>query len=396
MSKKHSPKSLAEAIRRFYEEEGYRPSSNQFSRSTGVSSSTISRHGGWNKLVETALGAQSLRDEQAIREHELKRKARQKRGELQAIIKNLEIRNSELEETVNHLLSSKEVLEGWTPDPIKVSSKKRRLPEATYVMLASDWHVGERVRPEQIGFRNEYTPEIAQERALQFWRSNLKMLNAARAAWNIDEAVLWIGGDLITGFIHEEYEAENFLSPIEETTLAFRMMVEGIQFVLDKYDLKRVVIPTSNGNHGRTGKKRISGDFRNSYEYMLYLLLAEHFKKEPRAQFQIGNGYYSVLSVYDMEVRFHHGDAIRSMGGVGGLAPPLYRRLGRQPDVLIDCSGHHHVLDFLRKMCKNGSLIGWNMFAEYMGCEYEEPQQASFVIDSKHKIACNFNPIIVR
>src|SRR5690606_681200 len=31
----------------------------------------------------------------------------------------------------------------------------------------------------------------------------------------------------------------------------------------------------------------------------------------------------------------------------------------------------------------NGSLIGWNAYAERIGCGYEEPMQASFVIDER-------------
>ncbi len=403
---KHTPESLAAQIRALAADLGRRPTSAEFISVHSVSSATLAKNGGWSALADEALADETApaetTDEHAVRVHKLKEKARSARTELRAVVKDLERRNGELEEANAFLLGVNELKHEWTPQPIVTCAKKPRkgLPEATYVSLASDWHVEERVRPEQIGFRNEYNPEIAQERARQFWRSNLTMLNAARAAWHIDQYLLWLGGDLITGYIHEEYEADNYLSPTEATLLAFQMLVEGIDYLLAESDCPRILIATSNGNHGRTGKKkRVTDDFRNSYEFMLYQLLAMHYKDEKRIRFQLGTGYYNVVDVYGFEVRFSHGDAVRSGGGVGGLAPPLYRRIGKLAQggdsVNLDCMGHHHQLDFLRLFARNGSLIGWNQFAEFLGCEPEPPQQASFVVDSKHQIACNMNPILV-
>lgn len=389
-------------IRTLTQELGRRPTSTEFIAYAGTSSSTLAKFGGWTALANQALGdPEDNAEEHAVRVHKLKERARSARTELRAVVRDLERRNAELEEANAFLLGVGELKEEWTTYPITLSKTKRKgLPEATYVSLASDWHVDERVRPDQIGGRNEYNPEIAQERGRKFWQSNLTMLNAARAAWHIPKILLWLGGDFITGYIHEEYEAENYLSPTEATLLAFQMLTSGIDHLLAHSDAEEILIVTSNGNHGRTGKKkRISDDFRNSYEFMLYQLLAMHYKAESRIKFQLGTGYYNTVPVYGMDIRFSHGDAVRSSGGVGGLAPPLYRRIGKLAQggnrVALDCMGHHHQLDFMRLFVRNGSLIGWNLFAEFMGCEPELPRQASFIIDSKHQMACNFNPILV-
>lgn len=400
---RHSVESLAIQVAELAQEIGHEPTSNEFTRRSGVSSSTITRHGGWSEILAAArasIPAGAIRsrvlDERAEREHRLREDAKAKRNELKGVVRVLERQVSELEEARDFLLGVKELSVEWTPRPIVARERKGGLPEALYVMMASDWHVGERVRPEQIGGRNEYNPDIAQERGYNFWRSNLTMLNAARAAWRIDRILLALIGDMITGYIHEEYESENFLSPTEETMLAMRMLIEGIDFLLEKADVREILIATCNGNHGRTTKKkRVNGSHRNSYEFMLYQLLALHYKDEKRVKFQLGTGVYNTVDAYGFLVRMSHGDQIRSGGGVGGLAPPLYRVLGRLPPVGIDLMGHYHQLDFLRRFARNGSLIGWNLFAEYLGCEEEPPMQGSFVVCSKHKIACNFNPIFV-
>jgi len=331
-----------------------------------------------------------------------RRRGASARAELKAIIRDLERRNTELQDKVEFMLGLADLADSIDrPLPIREQPSERQgLPQATYVMLASDWHMGERVRPETVGHRNEYTPEIAQERAEQFFRSNLTMLHAARSAWHIAQGVLWLGGDLMTGYIHEEYEQENFLSPTEEAQLVFDTLCRGIDFLLRESDLEHLLIPTSNGNHGRTNKKpRIAGAHRNSYEFMLYHLLARTYADEPRVSFQVASGYHNPVDVYGFTIRFHHGDAVRYQGGVGGLTVPLYRRIGRQAQsgqrVDLDCLGHFHQLQFPRGAVINGSLVGWNSYAEHMGLEYEEPMQASFVVDSKYQLVSHCNPILV-
>lgn len=298
------------------------------------------------------------------------------------------------------------------PKPFKIRKHKgqgRRSPAATYCMNASDWHMGERVRPENVGWRNEYDPGIAQERAEKFWDSQLTMLSAARAAWDIRQGVLWLGGDLMTGYIHEEYEEENFLSPVEESLLVYKTMVSGIRHILATSDLEHILIPTSNGNHGRTGRKiRIATYAKNSFEWMLYQYLALAFDDEPRIKFQISNGYNNLVDLYGTRINYHHGDAVKFAGGVGGPTIALNKRIGRiaagvpkrwegtdkgAPHLYVQ--GHLHSLMYPKGSIYNGSLIGWNDFAEWIGAGYEDPMQTSFVVDERYGIVSNFNPIIV-
>ena len=306
------------------------------------------------------------------------------------------------------------------PKPFKIRKLKgqgKRLPAATYFPLASDWHMGERVDLDHTGGRNEYNPEIAQERARKFWKSNLIMLNAARSAWDIRQGVLWLGGDLMTGYLREENEEANFLSPTKESLLVFKTIVSGLHTFLDQSDLDRLLIVTSNGNHGRTGKKiRIQTYSENSYEWLLYQHLKFYFEKleefgkvdKGRITWQIANGYNNVVDTYGFRTNFHHGDAVGYAGGVGGVSMPMNRRIGRQATSLplrwegtelgvphMYVNGHFHYLCYPGLFMQNGSLIGWNDFAEWIGCPYSDPMQGSFVIDERHKIVSNFNPIIV-
>lgn len=302
--------------------------------------------------------------------------------------------------------------EAPTPKPMKIRKKPgqgKRLPAATYVMLASDWHYGERVRPGNVGHRNEYDLEIAQERATQFFESQLTMLTAARSAWDIRDGVLWFGGDLQAGYIHEEYLEENFLSPTESILALFKVLVRGIDFLLDRSDLEEIRIPCNFGNHGRTGEKmKVASSARNSFEWLLYQFLRWRYQEEPRLKWQIASGYNVLVDCYGFRINFHHGEAVRYNGGLGGISVPMNRRIGRRAQSIpvwwegtskgnphLDVSGHHHYLEFPGQFVKNGSLIGWNDFAEKLGCAYQDPLQASFVVDELYRLVSNFNPILV-
>lgn len=395
---KHTKSSLVEMGKKLAEGTENRVLMREFLEATGVSDATIRRRfGSW---AEFSKAFQGEVDDPLTRHRDVKEK-RDARKELRAVVKALEHRNAELEEANAFLMNIEDATDAaCNAKPIRRLRRKTILPEATYVMMASDWHMGERVRPEMVQGLNEYNPEIAQERAERYFRSNLVMLRAARSAWEVNQVLLWLGGDLMTGYIHEEYEEENFLSPTEESLLAFDVLFRGIDYMLDEYDVERVLVFTNQGNHGRTGrKKRITSYFRNSYEYMLYQMLAKHFKNSTRVDFQIGQGYHNIVDIYGYKIRGSHGDAITHRGGIGGIAPALYRRIGRQGEggdtVDLDIMGHFHQLQFPRRVVMNGSLIGWNAFGDWIGAASELPMQASFVIDAKHKIPSNFNPIFV-
>lgn len=356
---------------------------------------------GARRAARDLLGQPAETDEDLLARDRAWARVAKRARESRRVIKALEKELGEYQDRLAHLDS---LAEAPDPEPYSVTAKRRKrgVPNAAYVMLASDWHMGERVRPETVGNRNEYNPDIAQERAQQFFESNLTMLNAARSAWRIDTGVLWLGGDLMTGYIHEEYEEDNFLSPVEESLLVFRTLNAGFRYLLDKSDLETILVPTSHGNHGRTGKKlRISTSQRNSYEWQLYRFLEEHWKNEPRLKFQVANGYHNVVSIFDRRIRFHHGDQVGYQGGIGGLSIPVNKRIGRQAkadaeQVYLDCLGHFHSLQFPKDFIVNGSLIGWNAYAEAKGFGYEEPMQASFVIDDRYGLVSNFNPILVK
>jgi len=140
--------------------------------------------------------------------------------------------------------------------PINIPKIKRRetksgIREGTAVIMASDWHVEENVYAEAVAGRNSYNPKIAEARAERFFTGIEWLLDFGRNEFSLRDVILWLGGDLITGYIHDELEEDNDLSPIEAVLFAKRLITKGIKTLLLDPKIETITIPCSFGNHGR-------------------------------------------------------------------------------------------------------------------------------------------------
>lgn len=330
--------------------------------------------------------------ERILREH----KERETLQQHKRLVNHLKAENKELRfrnEWLDALADRPE------PKPTKVKKQKKqtRLPQAVFNAMASDWHVEERVRPETIGFKNEYNPEIAAERAENYTKSCLRLLDINRKAWFIPTFCQGLNGDFITGHLHLESIQENYLAPTEATLLALEFIERHINSLL-RTDLEKIIIPCNYGNHGRLNSKpQHAVGHVNNLEWMMYRILERKYAEESRVTFQVANGYETVTDFFGYLTKWHHGDMVKYRGGVGGLTVPLYNRKARQAlgfDVVHrDAFGHHHVLGFPQRAVHNGSLIGYNSYAQSGGFAFERPVQAAWVVDEKHREA--FWPIEV-
>ena len=265
----------------------------------------------------------------------------------------------------------------------------RGVREMTAVALASDWHVEEPVYPESIAGKNEYNLAIADERVRKFFRSLIWTIEHHRASGRIviRNLVLWLGGDLISGYIHQELVESNLLSPSETVRWLIVRLRNGIATLLEYLGLDHLEIVCSHGNHGRTTlKSMISTGAENSFEWLMYCSLADEFRNDPRVHFEITQSRHQYVEVYGRTIHFHHGDELKYQGGVGGLGIPLKKRIPawdriRESDV--HCIGHWHQLTDFGRSVVNGSLIGYNAFAQSIGADPEPPQQAFFLMDSE-------------
>lgn len=282
--------------------------------------------------------------------------------------------------------------------PFKISPSLKGKNEATAVICLSDLHLEESVDPNTVNGLNEYNPQIAEKRFKKLIENALKLTNLQANSVNIKDVIIWLGGDIISGYIHQELVESNFMSPVEAILFADRLISWGIDFFLNnsKYNL---FIPTSNGNHGRTTQKiQISTYAANSFEFLLYKNLERRYANEKRVRFQVAEGYLNFVDVYNMKIRFHHGDSVKYHGGSGGLYVPINKSIAAWDSSIkvdLDVMGHFHQLTCDRKFIVNGSMIGYGPYSLSIKASPEPPQQAFFLLDKERNRRTVFAPIFV-
>jgi predicted phosphodiesterase len=262
----------------------------------------------------------------------------------------------------------------------------------------SDWHYGERVRPEEVGGMNDFDAEVASTRITKLVDAiiDLSFNHAGRAKKKYPGIVVMLGGDMITGDIHEELTATNDRTTQQCINDLTDLIAAGLSTLADRFG--RVFVPCVVGNHGRsTRKPRMKGRVYTSHEWNIYCNLERHFRKDKRIQFHIPNESDAHFSVYGHRFLLTHGDSLGVKGGDGiiGAIGPIMRgsiktargeaAIGRDYDTIV--MGHWHQMLWLPGCIVNGALKGYDEYARLaIRAPYSPASQALWFVHPKHGI----------
>lgn len=256
--------------------------------------------------------------------------------------------------------------------------------EATAFAIGGDWHAEETVDPKTVNGLNEFSLDIADKRITKFFQGIVRLTEINRSGTRIDNLVLSLLGDLMTGEIHEELEEANGLSATQTILWLRKRIVGGLRYLLKNGGFKKITVTCNYGNHGRNTKKtRHATGASHSYEWMLYQVLKDDV---PEVEWVIADGYFVFIEVYGRVFRIHHGDNIQYGGGVGGLTIPAEKAIAqwnKSRPVYCDIFGHHHTAMQNPRWICNGSLIGYGPYSLAIKAGFEAPQQTYFLVDSK-------------
>ena len=334
------------------------------------------------------LGAKAV---DPVEEHTLKVQLRHENARNRDLIKELTTTKGALE-----------ALTKLTSEPlpkIKRRELKSGMREATAVFLLSDVHADEDVRAGETPYQNRYNISIADTSVARYFAAVEWLIKFHRHAFQIRDVVLWLGGDLSSGHIHEELKENTSGTPLEMMLWWRPRLVAGIDRLLSDPKIENILVPCSYGNHGRNTHKpyRALGAV-HSYEWVLYQFLALHYENEPRVKFLADKSAHQYVHVYDWDLHFHHGDEANYQGGVGGITIPLNKATA-QWDLAAKCHYHHfghwHQYIDTGRIVVNGSVIGFNAYAMSIKATPEPPQQAFYLLDSKRGKTCK-SPIWAR
>lgn len=319
-----------------------------------------------------------------------------------AKVKTLEARVRDLErqdDTAESIRREIWKIAEFSPDPPAWLTKEgkngfRGMP----FLLASDWHYGEVVRPEEVGGTNEFNAEIAVKRIKRMVNTTVDLCfnHMGKAKTVYPGIVFALGGDMISGDIHEELAVTNDRTPqqcINDLTDHIGACVETFASRFGK-----VFVPCVTGNHGRnTRKPRYKGRVWTSHEWNIYCNLERLFRRDKNIVFAIPNETDIRFNVYGHRYLLTHGDNLGVKGGDGiiGALGPIRRgeikirnaesQIDRDFDTIV--MGHWHQAIFLPGLIVNNSLKGYDEYARLaLRAPWSRPSQQLWFTHPEHGV----------
>ena len=258
----------------------------------------------------------------------------------------------------------------------------------TPTLFLSDLHWGETVHPSQINYVNEYNLDIARVRLRRFFSTSIQMLFDGVAKPKYNGIVLALGGDMLSGNIHEELRESNGETLFQSVLSLTDELIAGVSLCADRFG--RVFVPGVVGNHGRLDRKprMKSGVFDNA-DWLLYQIIARHFANDKRVTFMIPDSFNAIYKLNGRTYHLQHGDEMRGGNAISGpitawmLANIRKQKRHAATGIHVDTFifGHFHQLVYGQNnsFIGNGSGKGYDEFAAKLSFPFERARQALWV-----------------
>jgi hypothetical protein len=271
--------------------------------------------------------------------------------------------------------------------PFDIRHRPGKLVHGTPTLMLSDLHFGEVVFPAQVNHVNAYNTQTAKVRLTRVVEGAVKLLRQTLAPGAFGGMVCILGGDMVEGTIHDELRDTSDETVMEAVITLHDELVPHIKALCDEFG--RLHLPCVVGNHGRLDRKpRMKNGPKLNYDWLLYHFIARTIGADPkyrsRVTFQIPDGYEASYRVHGVRYMLTHGDSFKGGDGISGPLMPWmrgslkasksYSAMGMPFDVMV--MGHWHQLRYLGSIIVNGSLVGYNEFAQKLHFGFEPPQQA--------------------
>lgn len=250
------------------------------------------------------------------------------------------------------------------PMPVRKGAKAGEVP----LINLYDLQWGEVVDINAMGGINSYNAVIAKKRLGRFFSTIIDLLTKHWHGPPPPKAYFALGGDLVSGQIHDLPKTNDRSGPeaVRDLVGVLKDGIEKLAFAI-KCPIEVISVP---GNHGRITEfpddKRYVVD---SYDTLVAWLLELHFNRPgSTVTVTIPPSGDALVNIYGRNVLWTHGDKIGAMGGHGGagVAAPAargmrrifaeYSELGVRLHAII--MGHLHTALELEDGFVSASLVG--------------------------------------
>jgi len=210
---------------------------------------------------------------------------------------------------------------GFPSVPLKHLNNSDKTPfgHEKQIMVAplSDTHIGEHVFKEQMRGLNEYNFEIFNKRMYGWANQILKHTSYRRQIAPVEELVIPMLGDMISGDIHEELARSNMANCMEQMIRGASIIAQALMYLAPHYT--KIRVPCVVGNHGRMTRKPPMKDKYMDWDYMLYQWMASFCRNQENIEFHIPRSFITTFKIHDKVVLITHGDCISGAGSSGAI-----------------------------------------------------------------------------
>lgn len=267
------------------------------------------------------------------------------------------------------------------------------------ILHLSDVHHGENVLLTEMDGLNKFNPEISSKRLGRFFTRACDLMTEHWLGDPPEEIILCLGGDLISGSIHNELERTDFPTVPQTIRDVGELLAGGIKLLSERVG-RPIRVKSVPGNHGRStmkpqSKRRASSSFD---------LLATDFCEAAVKGAALKNVTFyrtdspdAYFSIYGWHWLLTHGDTMGGKGGGTGYIGPMativkgHRKLvdtswrsGRAVHFVL--TAHHHTSGKTSFGWANGSVIGYNEFARDLRADPEPARQNMLVVHPRHGV----------
>lgn len=333
-------------------------------------------------LTNSTEPGEEIQQENAYLSHKLSvaNKALQRsRDEANQLRKEMRKSNrvANLNEEVLKLIEGALPIEHSATTLVTINEPSMRYEKQTSCIMLSDLHCEESVSKKDVGNTNEYTWEIMESRLDKVF---LEWFQAYRGE---SHGIILLGGDVLTGLIHDSLENTS-LHPMEAAQKLADILYDYATAASQIYE--KVTVEVINGNHGRLSEHIKSANKGFDLEYAFGHILKAKLSGFDNVKTSVSTtGYTAVqVGVKDDEpiyLGMHHGDHFRGSVHSEARYFKVYEAFKNviSTDVTHIVQGHTHMFSHFNthkgSYIVNGSLIGSNSYGVTMGFTALRPSQ---------------------
>ena len=220
----------------------------------------------------------------------------------------------------------------------KPKGKVRAASAQSMIAPLADTHIGDNVEADEMVGLNSYNIDIFNIRLYGWATQVLTLAELRRNSVEIDELVIPMLGDMISGDIHMELALTNNDHNMGQMIRGANLIAQALMFLAPHFD--KVRVPCVVGNHGRMTRKPPMKNKYMDWDYMLYQWVSVFCRNQKNIEFHIPKSFMTSVEVKNRNILVSHGDFVNGAGsgtaiskGILNMRNILQFRKGLQDEI---------------------------------------------------------------